>query len=498
MKSLADFDDNQWVNRLAATLQELSQAQADCVDAYFESPLHDRAGNFGTGIHIIRKVGEDIQHSGTFGKDIHRSGRYAEALGRLYHAAWFNYTPTSLGYEALRPALERVLDVLRQHPVLGQALSNRNGNLEYWLQLLGSGGLRHLVYMAAGLMDRARELPDDGFSVACTELAALLLISHASDAPPALPNHHNRAYHFVPFVGLQVTENVRISRGMTIVPFKEMQPYLDDEDLQRLAPDIAPYRAPDLIAAIRQPGRWKPLVQRQGHREDYLPPSPTRFFEDADVLLRLLSITHAAPVVSLGQMGFCIQQPAARLLGYHRYNPGINWTNARPSLNNLSEPVPLDEEAFATAARPFEQRNEHRFKDYAAIVARMAESRARTGPFAYQDRILDVAIALEQMYEVDPGEISFKLRARAACFLADTTAQRNRIFGQVRDVYNLRSALVHSRRKSRKSKKLLTPQHMTDTFETGFAMARDTLMKLLDQGPPDSWDELVISADHSR
>ena len=39
---------------------------------------------------------------------------------------------------------------------------------------------------------------------------------------------------------------------------------------------------------------------------------------------------------------------------------------------------------------------------------------------------------------------------------------------------------------------------MRDTFETGFALARATLMKLLDQGPPDSWDELVISADHPR
>ena len=498
MTSLADFDDNQWVSRLAETLQELSQAQAYCVDAYFESPLHDRAGNFGTGIQIIRKVGEDIQHSGTFGKDIHRSGRYAEALGRLYHAAWFNYTPASLGYEPLRPALERVLDVLRQHPVLKQAVSNRKGNPEYWIQLLGSGGLRHLVYMAAGLMDRAQELPDDGFSVACTELAALLLISQARYAPPALPNHHNRAYHFVPFVGLQVTENIRIARDMTLVSFKEIQPYLDDDDLQRLAPDIAPDRAPDLIAAIRQPGRWKPLVQRQGSMENYLPPSPRCFFDDADVILRLLSITHAAPILSLGQMGFCIQQPAARLLGHHRYNPAINWTRARPSLNNLPKPVPLDDEAFASAVKPFEQRNEKRFKDYAALVARMAESRARTGPFAHQDKILDVAIALEQMYEVDPGEISFKLRARAACFLADNSAQRKRIFRQVRDVYNLRSALVHSRKPSRKSKKLLTPQHMMDTFETGFALARATLMKLLDQGRPDSWDELVISADHPR
>ena len=66
--------------------------------------------------------------------------------------------------------------------------------------------------------------------------------------------------------------------------------------------------------------------------------------------------------------------------------------------------------------------------DIAALVARMAESRARTGPFAHQDRILDVAITLEQMYELDSGEISFKLRARAACFPPTTPRNENGSF----------------------------------------------------------------------
>ena len=232
---------------------------------------------------------------------------------------------------------------------------------------------------------------------------------------------------------------------------------------------------------------------------NYLPPSPRRFFEDADVMLRLLSITHAAPILSLGQMGFCIQQPAARLLGHHRYNPAINWTHARPSVNALPKPVPLDDEALARAAQALRTTQRKSIQGLCRHYRQDGRiPRPARVPSAYQDRILDVAIALEQMYEVDPGEISFKLRARAACFLADNSAQRKRIFRQVRDVYNLRSALVHSRRPSKKSKKLLTPQHMTDTFETGFALARATLMKLLHQGPPESWDELVISADHPR
>ena len=383
--------------------------------------------------------------------------------------------------------------MLKQHPVLDAVLSGRKDDLECWVEVLGSGELRHLVYIAAGLMGRAQEVPEEGFTVACTELAALLWLSRMPDASLALPNHHNRAYYIVPFFGLQVTENVRIARDMTLVPYKEIKPYIDDEDVRRLAPDIVSYHSPDILGAIRKPALWKPVLQSHGSMDTSLPPVPRRFFDDADLMLKLLSITHAAPILPLGEMGLCIQQPAAQLLGHHRYYPGINWMSARPSIHTAAQPLPVEADAFERAPNAFKRRNAQRFKDYAPIIARLAESQARTGPFGFQDRILDVAIALERMYELDPGEISFKLRARAACFLADSTEQRKRIFRQIRDFYDLRSALVHSRRKSKKSRKLLTPQHMTETFDTGFALARETLMKLLNQGPPRSWDELVIS-----
>ena len=59
-------------------------------------------------------------------------------------------------------------------------------------------------------------------------------------------------------------------------------------------------------------------------------------------------------------------------------------------------------------------------------------------------------------------------------------------------------ACVHFRKKSKTSRKLLTSQHTTKTFDTGFALARDTRMKLLHQGPPENWDELVISPPDTR
>ena len=53
------------------------------------------------------------------------------------------------------------------------------------------------------------------------------------------------------------------------------------------------------------------------------------------------------------------------------------------------------------------------------MIAWLAEALARTGRFQADDKILDVAIALERMYELDRSEISFKLKTRAACFLRD-------------------------------------------------------------------------------
>ena len=50
------------------------------------------------------------------------------------------------------------------------------------------------------------------------------------------------------------------------------------------------------------------------------------------------------------------------------------------------------------------------------------------------------------MYEPDSPEITFKLKARAACFLESDTAERKRIFKEVGKFYEARSAIVHRKK----------------------------------------------------
>ena len=101
-----------------------------------------------------------------------------------------------------------------------------------------------------------------------------------------------------------------------------------------------------------------------------------------------------------------------------------------------------------------------------------------------EDRILDVAISLERMYELDQGKISVELRERAASFLATSTEGRCRVKRDVKQFYNVRSGIVHNRKPP--------PSAATraDAFTKGFEVARRSVVKLLREGQPD-WNEIV-------
>ena len=65
------------------------------------------------------------------------------------------------------------------------------------------------------------------------------------------------------------------------------------------------------------------------------------------------------------------------------------------------------------------------------------------GRFRVQDRILDAAIALEIMYELDPPELTNKLASRAAHLLAQEIDERIEIFDRVHAFYRARSRIAH-------------------------------------------------------
>ena len=188
-------------------------------------------------------------------------------------------------------------------------------------------------------------------------------------------------------------------------------------------------------------------------------------------------------------MHYCVNRVACRLLGQPHHRAPYTFGRSAQSFDRMSvsrEPCAI---ALDEARELFRKREGARFRKYEPIISRLAEAAARSGRFDVDDRILDVAIALERMYELDQGEIGFKLKTRAACFLESETAGRTQVFKDVGRFYDARSALVHNTRKKRWS-----AEAREAAFSKGFDVARRSLRKLLREGSPADWNEIVIAA----
>ena len=144
-------------------------------------------------------------------------------------------------------------------------------------------------------------------------------------------------------------------------------------------------------------------------------------------------------------------------------------------------------EALDEARQAFKERQSDNYQYCAPIIGRLAEALARSGRFQTEDKILDVAIALERMYELEGSEISFKLKMRAASFLETSTDGRRQVAQDVGKFYDVRSGIVHKR------KKPLLAETIAATFTRGFEVARRSVVKLLRDGPPKDWNEMVIA-----
>ena len=129
----------------------------------------------------------------------------------------------------------------------------------------------------------------------------------------------------------------------------------------------------------------------------------------------------------------------------------------------------------------------------ALAVKRLAASLSRGGELAAHDRVLDISIALEILYRLDPGEIIFKLSLRAGWYLRSNVQERVKIKKELSSFYGLRSRIVHGRI-SKPSKPNRARQ---ETVDRAFEIARETLLKHLERRamPSDEgWRDIVLGA----
>ena len=388
-------------------------------------------------------------------------------------------------YEPLRAALRDAENVLGRHPALATVLKADERWQEFVVRSFDRDYATSRLAMLAGLLCRAREAGENGLETVTRELLALLdrsLEEECGSATDVL----TMGYHVSLFYGLHLSGEVQITENLNVVPLEQTADFLDMEIVRNVVPPSDRTNGWEGVGAIVEAVPWKPVLFPPGETP-VLEDDMGSFYLDARDFVALLSVFQGTPMVSMAVFPHRTHRTVPLLLGGPRLdgNMGVDpWARAYAT---LGKPRELDGDALEQARRLYSEPERHRYQEYGSVVSRLSEALARTGRYADDDKILDVAIALEQMYELDQGEISFKLKIRAACFLNSKTQDRLCVFKKVGQLYDARSGIVHRRKKEpcRASKR--------DAFDKGFDVARESIMKLLQEGPPQNWNEVVLA-----
>lgn len=107
------------------------------------------------------------------------------------------------------------------------------------------------------------------------------------------------------------------------------------------------------------------------------------------------------------------------------------------------------------------------------------------------DAFIDLGIALESLYlsdmDDDRGELTFRLRIRAARFLRTTAEDRAAAFDLVRDIYAARSTAVHTG----KIDTTIRGRPIHELLQDGYSLTADTLRCFIASGEPE-WKGIIL------
>ena len=337
-------------------------------------------------------------------------------------------------------------------------------------------------------MARTADRSGDDFRAAVRELNAFLSPTGDKEAAGVLGDLDEGCDALL-FYGLTVNERIDVEDGLQILPFGELQRFVDREFVKELAPRGAGFHEWRSVGAVITPFRWRPLFRRRGSVNEPTRHPPARFLPDARTFLDLLAVSHAAPVLPLASILGCIDRSAARLFGVERKGPGMYQKWAADGRDGFYECPVLRPAAFEEAREAFWDRESARFQTMAPFVGRLAEALGRDGRFAMNDKVVDVAIALEGMYELPRWKKLLRLENRVSGFLGTAAEEGPRIRENIRTLYGTRSDIVHG------GSGEVSPLRKGAAFVTGFELARRSLFKLLRVGIPDNWDEVAAAGE---
>ena len=476
--SLETFDQNAWVRRLGAYLEEtVVQARHTQVPFWFPSIGQIETFKRGALEHY-----REMAH-------LANTDPYA---AKLFHDSrlWFDALP------------EGLLDLLLKHPVLSQAYTGNTHHEFTFVQSLGRSpsDAKFLITHLAKLSARV------GGEYAATLLHRFL----------AAGNHTRlHAHEVIVFHGLNFDNPIPLGGGAYLASYHHARerfglPWDPEPWITRRAEglDLNPGRATrsSSRAVLVRPFRWGIAAassesaidsETLAHLKCRFPSDHTidsfsDIFEEREALLNLLSIAVQSKLVShttivaippwMTQLDPNIRtQPAGGSIGIFDV-----WPEDRT-------PSAPDIQTFQAAAHgwlTFCAGKRDRSTEL-AIRRTAASFGIAGGRFGTEDRILDSAVALEALYGPCNEDITHNISRRAAWLLNESDGLRNTILKQMKSFYRTRSKIVHGTVSKNQQKR---ERELAGALKSGRELARRTLFAFLDRGPINceaEWDALV-------
>ena len=447
----ADFDEADWIRRLGAALEDVA---ANATPRY--SPMPPMP----TG---IRPIGE-------YDSALRLGYRHLAARAKHERTAWKQFNDSHL-WVRTDPAEAR--GILREHALMKPWLVGSGKDDAVEIRILNQTRRAELTWLVNCL---AKLSVKEGGEGAARRLHEFLTVAANARIP---------ADEIIVVHGLIVAERVDLGNGAYFAPYEHARIEFDLPDEPEPFQKTPTPNAAVLVRSLEfGPGIGPPkensglpdIQVGYGFPTDYRI-DLKRWFDDAKFLVDVLSIAVRAPLLSRTryvQLPKWIQEIDPNFAHWNRDSGGFV-SDAWPKSRDLSRSgadnfVALSRNTYTEPQKP-----------HALTLAlhRLAASFSRPGGrFGKEDRILDVAIALEIFYG---GKKGHELAKRAARLLGADAADQIQNYDQARRFYSVRSTIVHAE----------DPAPARDSLygelEAGRDLACRSLGNLLERDLPVDW-----------
>ncbi len=456
------FDEADWIARLATALETVA--------------ANARPLNFPLPPEIMRS-GPIPTHE--FYSALHREYRDLAARAKYDPEALRQFNKSYLHVKT-DPTEARA--ILREHPLIKSGLNGSGKDEGIQFSILNNSFGLSLTSLVSWL---AKLSLKEGGAEAAQRLHRFL----SAGANASAPAHEITVFH-----GLVVKRRIDLGNGAYIAPYEYARSEFDLPEEPEPWPKSSHPNATVIVRSLRYGPCVAPSDDGPGLPQGQIfYRFPTnyqinleRWFNDSKLLVDLLSIAARVPLLSR-TLYVRLPKWTKEITPYYdafgtRVSEGF-MSDVWPKGRDLSKD---DVDTFVALSRGWGA-YAGKLDAMNLAIRRLAGSFSRPGgQFGEEDRIIDVAIALEVFY----GGTGRKLALRAAGLIGENAEEQKRIYDQAKHFYKVRSNIVHSK-KSTPARDLLYRDLLYKELEDGRDLACRTLASLLKRDTPVQWADVM-------